>query len=504
MTDRDPGLTGFQVRVEGGATRPYILTRIFDRHAIRHHPSMTTLSSSSRRRRLDDALDRFPLGRTPLVMLVLFAVACIAMGFEPESEGQVLTYWVFARTHYDDYQEAKGRFEAQHPGWRVDVKLVDLPSLMNRLTAAFVRGSGAPDACEIEISSLGRFFRGPAGEVPFEDLVALGARFGDAGWEQEVVGARLAPWTYDGTIFGMPQDVHPVALVYRRDLFAEAGVDSLPAVAGTWDDFIDVARRVTVRDTDRPRYALALHHTEVWEFWQLIHQNGGSIYDAQGQVTIDGERGVEVLQLFADLFLEHDVAFPIRDNPSFWAAVKRDEVMAFLAADWFIGFLRNNVPEQAGLWRAMPIPAWREGGRRVSTHGWTTTVIPRQGHNKQAAWAWTEFLYLDRDEAVRRALKTRVMPALHAAYEDPRLLNERFDFLGGQRLGALFAALRHEIPPVYLDATYPEALYLLRTTIYRAVRGEDSPERLLRKQREHMQEIAARYAEVEARLSGDG
>ena len=76
-----------------------------------------------------------------------------------------------------------------------------------------------------------------------------------------------------------------------------------------------------------------------------------------GNVTIDGPPGLQVLQLFADLFLEYDVAFPIRDLPSFWAAVKRDEIMTFLAADWFVGFLRNNVPEQAGLWRAMPIPA---------------------------------------------------------------------------------------------------------------------------------------------------
>ena len=451
-----------------------------------------------------DRFDSFPLGRTPLVMLVLFCLACVAIGFEEEPEGDVLTYWVFARTHYDDYQLAKERFEAQHPGWTVDIKLVDLPSLMNRLTAAFVRGSGAPDAAEIEISGMGRFFRGPVDGMPFEDLVALGARYGDAGWQQRVVEARFAPWIYKGTVFGIPQDVHPVVMVYRQDLFQAAGYDSLPAAVQTWDDFIEVARAVTVREGDARRYAIALHHIDVWEFWQLIHQNDGSIYDVDGQVVIDSERGEEVLQLYVDLFRHHDVAFPIRDNPSFWAAVNRDEVMAFLAADWFIGFLRNNVPKQAGLWRAMPIPAFRPGGRRVSTHGGTTTVIPKQGKNKEMAWAWTRFLYLETEESVRRALKTRVMPALHQAYEDERLLNERFGYLGGQRLGALFAELRHEIPEVYMNATYPEALNLLKTMVYRAVTGEDTPANLLRQQRLHMEEIAGRYAEVEARLRGDG
>ncbi len=456
--------------------------------------------------RLSERMEGFPLGRTPLVMLVLFVIAALAMGFESEPEGQRLTYWVFARTHYDDYQTAKVRFEADHPGWTVDIKLVDSPSLLNRLTAAFVRGSGAPDAVEIEISAIGRFFKGPAEAVPFEDLTELGARYGDAGWEERVVRSRFAPWSYRGRIFGMPQDLHPVVMMYRQDLFAAAGYDSLPSAVQTWDDFIRVARQVAVPRSlkpERPRFAIAMHHADTWAFWQLLHQNDGTIYDDAGNVTIDGPPGLQVLQLFADLFLEYDVAFPIRDLPSFWAAVKRDEIMTFLAADWFVGFLRNNVPEQAGLWRAMPIPAWRPQGRRVSTHGGTTTVIPRQGRHKDMAWAWTRFLYLDTEETVLRALKTRVMPAIDEAYEDPRLLNEEFGYLGGQRLGALFAELRHDIPEVFIHATYPEAYEQLKTVVFRTIHGDDTPRNLLREQQRFMDGIVARYAEVEARLRGD-
>ena len=59
----------------------------------------------------------------------------------------------------------------------------------------------------------------------------------------KIVAARLAPWSKDGVIFGVPHDVHPVAIAYRDDLFREAGIDlpaarpgrssaSLPAIPG--------------------------------------------------------------------------------------------------------------------------------------------------------------------------------------------------------------------------------------------------------------------------------
>jgi arabinosaccharide transport system substrate-binding protein len=457
--------------------------------------------------RLGEWFDSLPLGRTPLVMLALLLASAFGLGLGGREEGQRLSYWCFARTHYDDYAIAKERFEAMHPGWSVDIKLVDHASLLKRLTAAFVRGSGAPDAAEIEITGIGRFFKGAPEEVPFEDLEALGARCGDEGWTERIVAARFAPWSYQGRVFGIPQDLHPVVFLYRQDLFAQLGYPDLPAVVRTWEDFLRIALQVNRPrevDADHPRYAIALHTSDFWEFWQLLHQRGGGIYDAAGRPRIDSPQAVEMLKFYAALFNRHRAAWPIRDLPSFWEAIKRDEILSFLAADWFVGFLRNSVPEQAGKWRAMPMPAWQPGGRRVSTFGGTTTVIPRQGKNKEMAWEFTKFLYLDREETVKRALKTRVMPALHESYRDPRLLEDRFGYLGGQQLGRLFAELRNDIPPVYLHSSWTEASAQLGNVLLQAIQQEDTPENLLRQYRLYIDGIIARYAELEALARGEG
>ena len=44
-------------------------------------------------------------------------------------------------------------------------------------------------------------------------------------WIDRIVSNRLAPWTKQGVIFGVPHDVHPVTLSYRKDLWDEAGID---------------------------------------------------------------------------------------------------------------------------------------------------------------------------------------------------------------------------------------------------------------------------------------
>src|SRR5690606_29062593 len=84
----------------------------------------------------------------------------------------------------------------------------------------------------IEIGSIGKYFRGPPSAV---GLLPLNERLREAGLLDDLLPSRVAPWTKDGQIYGVPMDVHPVALAYRHDLFADAGID-VEAIR-TWGEF---------------------------------------------------------------------------------------------------------------------------------------------------------------------------------------------------------------------------------------------------------------------------
>ena len=116
---------------------------------------------------------------------------------------------------------------------------------------------------------------------------------------------------------------------------------------------------------------------------------------------------------------------------------------------------------------------------------------------------FTRFFFLSPEESVSRALRTRVMPVVHKAYEDPRLIEEKFAYLGGQQLGKLFAELKDDIPPVYFHSSWPETSELLKTVVYQAVQQEDTPRNLLRRLQLESEEIVERYKRIETQLYGN-
>ena len=89
-----------------------------------------------------------------------------------------------------------------------------------------------PDLVEVEINRIGKFFRPPVEEVGFLPLNDLLKR---DGLYDQIVESRYAPWSKQGVIFGIPNDLHPCTITYRDDLFREAGVDL--AAAKTWPQF---------------------------------------------------------------------------------------------------------------------------------------------------------------------------------------------------------------------------------------------------------------------------
>jgi arabinosaccharide transport system substrate-binding protein len=221
---------------------------------------------------------RFHLGRPLGAMIAIAVLSGAAAMVRPRAVHSDLTLWTFADTHRDAYLPLTGRFQNQS-GRSVDIHLISPFALHTRLMSLFMSGASGevlPDAVEIDLGSIGRYFRPPVGQVGFlplnNYLENTGFReinslddAGQAGWHARLRGdgriyrfdgarwlsdpsrarpdawidrilpSRLALWSKDGVVFGIPHDVHPTLLCYRADLFGQAGV----AIESpkTWDDF---------------------------------------------------------------------------------------------------------------------------------------------------------------------------------------------------------------------------------------------------------------------------
>jgi len=163
-------------------------------------------------------VSRLPIGPAPTLLLVCFFLSAIWLVIKPpdhagiaKEDETVLRMWTFATSHYETFVEAIPSFEEQHPRVKVDVQLVHGRAVTSRLQAAFWAGLDVPDLVEVEISSVGRFFRGPLEDIGFVDVTD---RLRSSGLYDRLVETRFSPWSSRGRNFGLPHDVHPVMLAW--------------------------------------------------------------------------------------------------------------------------------------------------------------------------------------------------------------------------------------------------------------------------------------------------
>ncbi|MCH8295401.1 sugar ABC transporter substrate-binding protein [Candidatus Poribacteria bacterium] len=427
--------------------------------------------------------ESFPLGKGPMVMLILFLISTVFILARSSERGEGLEFWVFASTHFEEYQARVPIFEAQHPG--VKVHLTNFGNSMHdKLLTAMLSNFGAPDLVEVEITSIGRFLKGAIDEVGF---INLRPRLESEGWMEKLVVSRFTPWSYRERIFGIPHDLHPVVLLYRDDLFKAAGVD-LTQVE-TWADFIEAGKKAT-RDLDGDgaidQYAIVLDRRTSSDFFNILLQRDGGFFDQDGNIIIDSELAIETLEFVADMFNKHQIATPVygtwHGDPSNFAAMQEGRILSIMAPDWYVGILKSQVPQMSGKWRAISMPAWEIGQRRTTTRGGTMIGITKQSETRKKeklAWEFLKFIYFDRQGLVNRYDKTRIIPPLKAAWDAP-IFSEPDPYLGGQQLGKLFTKLASEIPARYQNPYWSEADDLLNDAVFAVITQKQTAEVALR------------------------
>lgn len=384
----------------------------------------------------------FPFGNAALSLLILSVLTGGWLAAHaPPRRTATLVFWTFARQHYDAYVKAIPSFEAEHPGVTVQLQLVSNTALASRLQAAMLADLDVPDMVEIEISSAGTFFRGPLKDVGFLDLTD---RIHKSGLWDGMVRARFAPYTSRGHIFGLPHDVHPVQLAYRRDIFEKEGVDV--SKIRTWDDFIAVGRKLTIPNK---RYMIELSDSDPSNLEMCLFQRDGGYFDPQGRCIFDNETAVQTMLWYVPLVAgPNKIGNNLGGGQILTRAVEDGYLLCLVCPDWRSKSIETDIPRMAGRMALMPLPAVAPGGRRTSTWGGTMLGITKKCRHPDLAWALAMHLYLDKAQLAQRFRDTNILPALRSAWDQPSFKEPR-SYWSGQPLGSLYARLAPHVPFQY-------------------------------------------------------
>lgn len=418
--------------------------------------------------KLRDLVDRFPFGLAPFIILSLTLIAAGWLAGHPIPKTEAtLRLWTFANIHAMAYEKVAPAFEAKHPGTTVSIQLVHGTAVTSRLRAAFWSDLDVPDLVEVEISSAGSFFRGPIDDIGFVDLTPRlkSTDPKDAGLSapllkdgsidptspgprvplyDRIVKTRFAPYSNRDRIFGLPHDVHPVMLAYRRDLFEELGIQA--EELDTWDKFIAVGRKIT---KPGERYMIEFSDSGSGNFEPILFQRDGGYFDADGKVTMDNEIAVQTVLWYIPL-----VAGPGRiGNDLGWGdiftrAVEAGYFLTFICPDWRSKGVEESIPRMAGKMALMPVPAFTPGGRRTTTWGGTMLGLTRKCRNPDLTWKLAQHLYLDTESLAERFRELNILPPLRDAWRHPAFAEPR-PYWSNQPIGTLYTALADQVPPQF-------------------------------------------------------
>ena len=219
----------------------------------------------------------------------------------------------------------------------------------------------------------------------------------------EAVGDTPLPhlgFRYGGQTLAYSVCNNIVALFYNEDRFSEAGLDTPPKNwqdAWSWDDFIDIAKSLTIdsagRDAHDPgfdrnnivQYGIRMYNA-TWMLEAWARANGGSWFDASGNVTIDQAASVEALQMIADMHLIHGVSPQIGTNEGTIDTWLVEDTAMAVNGTWSFGVWLGGARANHGLnFNVSVLPRMSSQGT-IATAG--VNVLMADSENPEAASIW--------------------------------------------------------------------------------------------------------------------
>ncbi|MEV7980446.1 sugar ABC transporter substrate-binding protein [Streptomyces sp. NPDC086519] len=301
----------------------------------------------------------------------LLASACSDGSAATSSGGQVtLQYWAWAPGSAQEVKE----FNRTHP----DIKVVHTDAgggeqSSAKLLAA-IRAGNAPDLALVENTSLPRMIVAGA-PLDITDYVSdVRKNYSRGSWAQT---------TFSGRTYGLPQDVGPMALVYRKDVFDKYGIKA-PL---TWEDYRKAAAEIKARN---PKLTMASLSTDGWGWYAAVAAQAGddwwSVHGDKWTVDIDGANSRKVMDFFQGMFKDGLIAADPILTPTYNQQLNNGTMLSWPSAAWAPGVIYGVAPKTAGKWALAPLPRWNANDPTVSFQGGSSVVVTSKSkHPKEAA-----------------------------------------------------------------------------------------------------------------------
>lgn len=214
---------------------------------------------------------------------------------------------------------------------------------------------------------------------------------------EKIDPAAMEQGTYNGSVYGIPRMVYVLNLIYRKDLYREAGLDP-DTPPTTWDELVEYSQKLT--KADGSQYGLGLISATVADWWfQLFAWGAGAelaTEDESGKVSVHftDEKVQQALQFY------HDLKWKYKVLQSDTGATQTSLIADFAAgrcAQTVFTTETYSIAKQYGLsdgdWGLAEIPVGPSGNQITANGGGYYFINPTASKaERDAAWEYIKFM----------------------------------------------------------------------------------------------------------------
>jgi multiple sugar transport system substrate-binding protein len=328
----------------------------------------------------------------------------------------------------------------------------------------------------------------PDAEISFDDFmpeyaVVMGKYPTDA---SEVFAGHFDRYR-DTPIYGLPWATGCQIMFYRADLLKQAGFVDEQGNAKppeTWPEFVRIAKALTKRGV---RYGAWTHAGRqgdyiTQDFFPIMWANGGDLWDSKtwrAQGVINSPQNVEALQFYCDWNLKHHIV-PAESanwgNEEVFNACAQDQAaMGQFWATFGAALEDRDRSKVVGKMAYAVVPGFRDARtgkiRRAAMYGCQATAITAFSKQKQAAWAYIQWLM---SRETQKAILDDPTSAFVSARED--LLEYTKSRNPRNRAALESSLLAHDF---WNNPEYSKLLNIVQRELNLAFIGQKTPKRAL-------------------------
>lgn len=325
------------------------------------------------------------------IAVALLGVSACGGSEEPASSGapQVkdITVWLMNGSAPDKIiQAVTAEFKTKHPDSTVKIEIQQWDGIQEKTTTALASNS-PPDVLEIGNTLVSKF----AESGGLADLTDKKADLGGSAWLKGLEDAG----TLDGKLYGVPYYAGDRAVIYRKDLFAQAGITSPPTDRAS---FVAAAEKLQAKfGSDRQFSAFYFPGKYWYAALPFVWDEGGDVAVQEGDQwkgALDSPEAQAGLSFLKDIVGKYSKAPVNGDENANDMAKPFGAGKAAMAIDpgWKVGVVLKDFPALKDKVGVFPIPGKSASQTAPVFLGGSNLAISEGSKARTLAYEWLRIL----------------------------------------------------------------------------------------------------------------